>query len=178
MSGTRRHRNNNNNDSKNDDNKTDEPTAPSKMKMPVDRCVALMLSAMQRNRQHQQQSQSLLPLLLQPLQFQEVWIALQPSLAALYMQQWFPGLQQRILGIVGPNPRHVRRDPHMKWQTLVHLIRSRLQYQALAAGGGAGRGRGRGRGGVGRGAGALGRGRGAGRGDPAPGRVPVVQRYV
>jgi hypothetical protein len=43
---------NNNDDSesnsKNDDaitDKTDKPVAPSKMKMPVDRCVALMLSA-------------------------------------------------------------------------------------------------------------------------------------
>jgi short-subunit dehydrogenase len=110
------HRNNNNNDSNDnkndDDDKTDEPTAPSKMKMPVDRCVALMLSAMQRNRQHQhqQQSQSLLPLLLQPLQFQEVWIALQPSLIALYIQQWFPGLQRRILGIVGPKRVQLWRE--------------------------------------------------------------------
>jgi dehydrogenase/reductase SDR family protein 7 len=96
------HRNNN------DDNKTDGPTAPSKMKMPVDRCVALMLSAMQRNRQ--QQSQSLLQSLLQPLQFQEVWIALQPSLAALYIQQWFPGLQRRILGIVGPKRVQLWRE--------------------------------------------------------------------
>jgi hypothetical protein len=69
---------NNNDDSesnsKNDDaitDKTDKPVAPSKMKMPVDRCVALMLSAIERNRNRQQKSQSLLPLLLQPLPFQE-----------------------------------------------------------------------------------------------------------
>jgi short-subunit dehydrogenase len=97
------HRNNN------DSNNNDEPKAPSKMKMPVDRCVALMLSAMQRNRQSQS-SQSLLPLLLQPLQFQEVWIALQPSLTALYIQQWFPGLQRRILGIVGPKRVQLWRE--------------------------------------------------------------------
>jgi dehydrogenase/reductase SDR family protein 7 len=111
------HRNNNNDDSesnsKNDDaitDKTDKPVAPSKMKMHVDRCVALMLSAMQRNRNRQQESQSLLPLLLQPLPFQEAWIALQPSLAALYIQQWFPGLQRRILGIVGPKRVQLWRE--------------------------------------------------------------------
>jgi short-subunit dehydrogenase len=101
------HRNSKNNDSEN----ADAPTAPSKMKMPVDRCVALMLSAMQRNRNRQQQSQSLLQsLLLQSLQFQEVWIALQPSLTALYIQQWFPGLQRRILGIVGPKRVQLWRE--------------------------------------------------------------------
>jgi short-subunit dehydrogenase len=100
------HRNSKNNDSEN----ADAPTAPSKMKMPVDRCVALMLSAMQRNRNRQQQSQSLLQSLLQPLQFQEVWIALQPSLTALYIQQWFPGLQRRILGIVGPKRVQLWRE--------------------------------------------------------------------
>jgi hypothetical protein len=62
----------------------------------------------------------------------------------------------------------------MKWQTLVHLIRSRIKFQAVGAGGigageiGAGRGR---EGGGGRDVGAapLGRGRGAGRGIPATG---------
>jgi hypothetical protein len=98
-----------------DADKTNEPTAPSKMKMPVDRCVALMLSAMQRNRppqnsQSQRTSQSLLSLLLQPLLFQEHWIAIQPSLTALYIQQWFPGLQRRILAIVGPKRVQLWRE--------------------------------------------------------------------
>ena len=58
------------------------------------------------------------------------------------------------------NPRHQRRDPHMKWQTMVQLIRKRMRAEQLlvfAAGGG-------GRGGLGRGAGRGGLGRGSGRG--------------
>jgi dehydrogenase/reductase SDR family protein 7 len=101
----------NNNADSDSDSKNDEPTAPSKMKMPVDRCVALMLSAMQRNRQPQSQSsQSLLSLLFQPLLFQEHWIAIQPSLTALYIQQWFPGVQRRILAIVGPKRVQLWRE--------------------------------------------------------------------
>jgi dehydrogenase/reductase SDR family protein 7 len=101
------HRNNN----ADSDGKNDELPPPSKMKMPVDRCVALMLSAMQRNRQPQSQSsQSLLSLLFQPLLFQEHWIAIQPSLTALYIQQWFPGVQRRILAIVGPKRVQLWRE--------------------------------------------------------------------
>jgi dehydrogenase/reductase SDR family protein 7 len=92
---------NNKNSNENDEVKTDEPSSSSsKLKMPVNRCVALMLSAMQRQP---------LSLLLQ-LQFQEVWIAPQPSLTALYLQQWFPGLQRRILGIVGPKRVQMWRE--------------------------------------------------------------------
>ena len=84
---------------------------------------------------------------------------------------------QQYLVVRDDNPRHARRDPHMKWQTLVHIIRSRIKFQALrAAGVGAGEvATGRGAGGRGRGAGCrdvgaapLGRGRGAGRDIPEP----------
>jgi hypothetical protein len=100
---------------------------------------------------------------------------------------------QQYLVVLDDNPQYARRDPHMKWQTLVHLIRSRIKFQALGAGGvgageiGAGRVRGAcGHGACGRDVGAaplgrgagraipvpLGRGRGAGRGIPSPGRGP------
>jgi hypothetical protein len=59
---------------------------------------------------------------------------------------------QQYLVVRDDHPRNARLYPHMKWQTLVHLIRSRIKFQALGAGGigtgeiGAG-GRGRGDGG-------------------------------
>ena len=57
----------------------------------------------------------------------------------------------QYLVVRNDNPRHQRRDPHMKWQTMVQLIRKRMkaeQILVLAAGGG---GRGGGRGGRGHG---------------------------
>jgi hypothetical protein len=90
LSGTRRHRisrNNNNDDSesnsKNDDaitDKTDKPVAPSKMKMPVDRCVALMLSAMQRNRNLKSSKSCTTTIVTTTITVSRSLIALQPSL--------------------------------------------------------------------------------------------------
>jgi short-subunit dehydrogenase len=100
---------NTDNSNKNDDADKSLAAPLSKMKMPVDRCVALMLSAMQRG-QRPEPSRLRLPHLLQPLAFQELWIAGQPSLTALYIQQWFPGLQRRILAIVGPKRVQLWRE--------------------------------------------------------------------
>jgi hypothetical protein len=45
----------------------------------------------------------------------------------------FQTIVEQYLVVRDNNPRHTRRDPHMKWQTLVGLIRSRIRVQALAA---------------------------------------------
>jgi dehydrogenase/reductase SDR family protein 7 len=66
----------------------------SKLKMPVQRCVSLMLSAMQRP----------------TARGSEVWIAQQPTLTALYIQQWFPGLQRLIMQAVGPKRVQLWRE--------------------------------------------------------------------
>jgi NAD(P)-dependent dehydrogenase (short-subunit alcohol dehydrogenase family) len=79
--------------------KNDKPVAPSKMKMHVDRCVALMLSC------NEIEIDSATPVVTTTIVTTTITvsrslIALQPSLAALYIQQWFLALQRRILGIV------------------------------------------------------------------------------
>jgi len=57
----------------------------SKLKMPVQRCARLIMSAMRR------QSSA------------EMWIAKQPVLAGLYLQQFVPGLMHRLVySKIGP----------------------------------------------------------------------------
>jgi short-subunit dehydrogenase len=87
------HQNNHANQEEQDNkvNDTEAPLLPverkiSKLKMPVDRCVQLMLSAVQRKSETGH----------------EAWIAPQPALSALYLQQWVPGLVSWILTKVGP----------------------------------------------------------------------------
>lgn len=62
-------------------------TKPSPLKMPIERCVDLMMTAMDRPSRTGR----------------EVWIAQQPTLMALYLQQFMPGLLSWSLRrVVGP----------------------------------------------------------------------------
>jgi hypothetical protein len=103
LSGTCRHRisRNNNDDSESNrknvtiTDKTDKPVAPSKMKMPVDRCVALMLSC---NEIEIDKSRSVTTTIVTTtITVSRSLIALQPSL--LYtIQQWFLGFAATYFG--------------------------------------------------------------------------------
>ena len=57
---------------------------PSRLKMPVQRCARLLLRAIQHRRSG------------------EYWIATQPLLTLLYMNNWFPGLVRFLTDRVGP----------------------------------------------------------------------------
>lgn len=65
--------------------RTPSKVKASNLKMPVERCAKLMLSAVSR-----------------PGGSREVWIAPQPSLGILYLQRWAPGLVSWMLSIIGP----------------------------------------------------------------------------
>lgn len=84
-----------NSDSKDSESalKESQENKPSPLKMRVKRCVSLMLSAMQRGSSGA-----------------EVWIAQQPALAAVYIQQYLPGLQKLIMSKVGPKRMKMWRD--------------------------------------------------------------------
>jgi hypothetical protein len=121
------HRNNNNDDSESnskndDDHRQDGQTSGTfqdeNARGPL-RCINVVSYATKSKSTAESQSTTIVTT---TITVSRSLIALQPSLAALYIQQWFLGLQRRILGIVGPKRVQLWRG--------IRFVRSSLVAEA------------------------------------------------